>query len=142
MKCSIFKLLFILFSLVSTSAVLADQKFTLSDVKGGYGFSFKGEIIGVGPIAATGVINSDGKGNITEAVRTMNILGAVSIQTFTCTYTVNPNGTGSAVCPVDNPEPGFPEVETFDYVLENEGKAFRLLGTTAGVVVLGGGHRQ
>ena len=38
-----------------------DRVYTLSDVKGRYAFSFDGEIIGLGPIAATGYIKSDGK---------------------------------------------------------------------------------
>jgi hypothetical protein len=56
--------------------------------------------------------------------------------------TVNAKGTGSAVCPLDNPAPGFPPVETFDFVLEEKGKALRFVGTTPGIVVLGSSARQ
>ena len=119
----------------------SDRIYKLSDVKGRYAFSFQGEIVGVGSIAAVGAIKADGKGNITEAVRTVNVLGAVNTETFTCTYTINPDGTGSAECPLDSPAPNFPPVETFDYVVEENGKSFRIVGTTPGVVVIGGGHR-
>jgi hypothetical protein len=115
--------------------------YKLTDVKGRYGFSFQGEVIGVGPIAAVGTIKADGKGNIPEAVRTVNFLGSTNTQTFRCIYIINPDGTGSAKCPVDIPLPGFPLEETFDYVIEENGKAFRIVGTTPGVVVIGDGHK-
>jgi hypothetical protein len=85
---------------------------------------------------------ADGKGNITSGVRTININGFVAQQTFTCEYSVNPDGTGSAVCLLDNPLPGAPAVETFDFALERRARAFRLLGTTAGITVLGSGAKQ
>lgn len=117
------------------------HKYTLSDVKGRYSFSFKGEIVGVGSVAAVGYIKSDGKGKITEAERTISVLGTATTETFTCTYTINPNGKGSAVCPLDSPAPGFPVEETFVYVVEEDGNAFRMVGTTPGIVVSGGGHK-
>jgi hypothetical protein len=113
-----------------------------ADVEGPYAFSFEGTVIGAGPVAATGVVVADGKGNITSGVRTLNFNGFVAQQTFSCKYSVNPDGTGSAVCPVDNPLPKAPEVETFDFALENRAKAFRLLGTTAGFTLLGSGAKQ
>lgn len=113
-----------------------------ADVEGPYAFSFDGTVIGAGPIAATGVLVADGRGHITSGVRTLNVNGSVAQQTFTCTYSVNPDGTGSAVCPVDDPQPGAPVVETFDFALEDGAKAFRLVGTTAGITVLGSGAKQ
>lgn len=118
------------------------RTFRDSDVEGPYAFSFDGTVIGAGPVAATGVVVADGKGNITSGVRTLNINGAVVQQTFTCTYSVNPDGTGSAVCPLDTALLGAPDVETFDFVLEDRARAFRLLGTTAGITVLGSGAKQ
>ena len=75
-------------------------------------------------------------------MRTVNVNGTAVQQTFTCTYFVNPNGTGSASCSLDNPLPGAPTVETFDFVLEDAGRTFRLIGTTAGITVVGGGTKQ
>ena len=127
---------------VSPSTVFAAQGFSVKDVRGDYGFSFQGQIIGVGPVAAVGALSADGKGNVTEAVRTISINGVPLTETFTCTLTVNANGTGTAVCPLDNPAPGFPPVETFSFVLEEKGRAFRLVGTTPGIVVVGSGQQQ
>ena len=118
------------------------RTFRDSDVEGPYAFSFDGTVIGAGPVAATGVVVADGKGNITSGVRTLNFNGVVAQQTFTCTYSVNPDGTGSALCPLDTPLPGAPAVETFDFALEDRARAFRLLGTTPGITVLGSGAKQ
>jgi hypothetical protein len=86
------------------------KTFRDADVEGPYAFSFDGTVIGVGPIAATGAVVADGKGHITSGVRTLNFNGFVAQQTFTCKYSVNPDGTGSAVCPLENPLPGAPTV--------------------------------
>ena len=124
------------------SSAFAANDFTERDVRGAYGFSFHGEIIGVGPIAASGRMFADGNGNIPEAVRTISINGVPQTETFSCTISVGGDGTGSAVCPLDNPAPGFPPVETFDFVLEDKGRSFRFVGTTPGIVVLGSGRLQ
>jgi hypothetical protein len=121
---------------------LADRSFSERDVRGPYGFSFEGEIVDVGPVAAVGRFDADGRGNVTNAVRTLSVNGITVIQTFHCTLSVNPDGTGSAECPLDDPLPDFPATETFDFVLEHHARAFRLVGTTPGLVVLGGGQRQ
>lgn len=130
--------------LIFTSSVLAEEKhgFSVKDVKGNYSFSFDGQIVGYGPVAATGAFVADGKGHVTEAVRTISFLGYPRTETFTCTLKVNDNGTGEANCPLDNPAPGAPAVETFDFVLEDNAKSFRMVGTTPGIVVLGGGQKQ
>ena len=122
--------------------VSADKSFSVRDVKGRYVFSFQGEVPGVAVFAATGVIVADGKGSITEGVRMITVNGVPSTGTFTCSITVHPNGTGSAACPADNPTPGFPAVETYGFVLSENGRSFRFVGTTQGLVILGSGERQ
>jgi hypothetical protein len=72
---------------------------------------------------------------------TLKVLVPVT-QTFTCSLAVEPDGTGSAVCPLDDPLPGAPPVETFDFVLEDKARAFRLVGTTPNILVLGSGSEQ
>ncbi len=129
-------------TLVTAAVAVADKTFTSRDVKGNFAFSWQGEIVGLGPVAAAGLIDADGKGNITQAVRTISVGGSSVTQTFTCTLAVNPNGTGSADCLLDDPAPGFLPQETFDFVLEDKAKGFRFVGTTPGFVVLGSGRRQ
>ena len=127
-------------SLTIAGTASAGKTFSVKDVKGTYAFSFQGEILGVGPVAATGVISADGKGNVTQAIRTISVNGTPVTETFTCTLSVNADGTGSAVCPLDDPT-SVP-VETFDFAIEDNAKGFRLVGTTPGIVVLGSGRRQ
>lgn len=135
-------LLGVLLFALQLSPALAAKPFSEKDVRGAYAFSFRGEIVGIGPVAASGRMFADGKGNITEAVRTISVQGVPLTETFTCTLAVNADGTGSAVCPLDTPAPGFLPVETFDFVLEDKGRSFRFVGTSPGIVVLGSGLRQ
>ena len=116
------------------------KKYTVSDVKGRYGFSFSGEIVGIGPIAAVGYIVADGKGNIPKAERTMVVVGDATTQSFSCTYTMESSGMGYSECMVDGAPAGTPP-EAFDVVMEENGKAFRLVGKTPGLVIVGAGHR-
>jgi hypothetical protein len=126
----------------ATEIVNRGRNFTEADVRGAYAFSFEGTVIQLGPFAATGIVVADGKGNIINAVRTLNVNGTAVQQTFTCTYSVNPNGTGSADCSVANPLPGAPSLETFDFALEDGGRAFRLISTTPGFTAVGAGKKQ
>lgn len=124
------------------SVAFAAGGFSEKDVRGSFAFSFEGEIVGVGPVAAIGRMQADGQGNITEAVRTISVGGVPQTETFTCTLTVDTIGTGSAVCDINDPAPGFPSTETFDFVIEDKARSFRLVGTTPGIVILGSGMQQ
>ena len=119
------------------SPIGPDQEYTRRRFAGGEG---EQGTAGGAPVAAVGVITANGKGRVTRGVRTINLGGTTVRQTFTCTYAVNPDGTGSATCPVSAPPR--PTTETFDFVLEDGGRRFELLGTTAGTTVLGSGTRQ
>ena len=125
---------------VGTDA-LAGRTYSVKDVSGRYAFSFQGEIVNGGPIAAAGYLLADGKGNITEAQRTLSTPYGNFIETFYCTLTVEPDGSGSATCPLDAPQTGFPLIESFDFVIADNAKTFRFVGTTPGMVVVGSGER-
>ncbi len=119
----------------------AQRAFTLRDMQGSYAFSFQGfslQDVGFVPVAASGMIKVDGQGKVTEGMRTISLGGQSLIQTFTCTLSLDPNGTGSAECPLDDHS----ATETFSFVLEDNVTGFRYIGTTPGVVVLGGGKKQ
>lgn len=122
------------------------ESFSVRDVDGPTAFAFDG-FVNVGtpaapvfaPAAAIGRFVADGRGHLRDGVRTLVIAGATTHQTFECTYTVNPNGTGSAVCDVvGGPAPQ----ETFDFVIvERKQRAF-FTGTTPGVTIRGETKRQ
>ena len=143
MKKTLLTSLLILFAFTTiTQAKDKDDGYTLADIRGTYGFKVHGEIIGVGPLVITGYLKMDGKGNIPEAVRTVSINGYANTQTFTCTFDINPNGTGSVACPLDNPAPGFPPVETFDFVFWDDTDGFYVVTTLDGVTAVGEGRKQ
>ena len=100
---------------------LADANFSAHDIKGPYGFAFDG-FVGTtatspgAPVAATGRFTADGNGKIEDGTRTLVIGGTALRQTFTCTYSVNDDGTGHADCIVT----GAPD-EHFDFVIVSKG---------------------
>ena len=117
----------------------ANDGFTNADVRGPYGFSLEGTIITVGPVAAVGFFVADGNGNLTDGVRTISVNGSVLHQTFTCVYTVNPRGTGSAECTILSGGTG---TESFDFVLTDKRREVPFVATNAGFVVRGVSVKQ
>lgn len=123
----------------SLPSATADDVFTNADVRGPYGFSFDGAIVGVGPVAAVGFFVADGNGNLTDGVRTLSVNASVLHQTFTCTYTVHSNGTGSVVCSIITGGTG---TERFAFVLIDKRREAPFIGTDPGVVVRGVAVKQ
>src|SRR2546430_16866484 len=91
------------------------------------------------PVAAVGVFEADGNGSLTDGVRTLSAGGVVLHQTFTCTYTVNPNGTGSAVCTILSGGTG---TESFAFVLTDKRRAGPFVATNSGFPGRGASLKQ
>ena len=101
-----------------------------ASIKGGYGLSGEGTVVGVGPLAVIGVLTADGKGNGSE-VETISFNGdIVQGATFTVAYTVNADCTGSFV------STGLGSVFHNDFVLDDNKKEFRLMATEPGFVAV------
>jgi hypothetical protein len=110
------------------SRVQAEQCSNAS-LKGTYGLSCEGTVGGL-PIAVIGVFTADGNGNGSE-VETISFNGEISQGVpFTVTYTVNADCTGSFV------STGFGSVFHNDFVIDDNKKEFRLIGTDPGVVAV------
>jgi len=62
---------------------------------GNWSFTDNGTVIGVGPRTAVGVFTLDDKGNVPNAIGTSSLNGTIYNETFSGTYTVNPNCTGT-----------------------------------------------
>ena len=98
--------------------------------KGTYGASCEGTIVGVGPLAVIGVLTADGNGNGSE-VETISFNGdIVQGATFTVTYTVNADCTGSFV------SSGLGAVFHNDFVIDDNKKEIRLIPTEPGFVAV------
>ena len=110
---------------------------SLRTLKGSYGDTISGTIVGFGPIAAIGVTNFDGQGHFT-GTDTVNINGSGGIsESSTGTYTVNSDCTGSSVTT-------FPDgrVVSLSFVIVNHGKEFLFLNTAPGLVITGSSKKQ
>jgi hypothetical protein len=114
--------------------------YTVGSVQGGYGFFYEGAFVDGTRVAAVGAFFADGHGNILNGVRTVNVgypTGAMVIhQTFSCMYSVDPVGTGTATCQF---VPGHTETLSFVIISSHE---VQLIGTDATAVVHGVVERQ
>ena len=98
-----------------------------ASIKGTYGFSCEGTVVGVGPIAVIGVFTADGNGHGSE-VETLSLNGEISRGVFrTDTYTVNADCTGSYVS--TGPDGS---VIHNDFVIDDNEKEIRLIATESG----------
>lgn len=70
------------------------KKCTVAFLKGSYGYSYAGTIIGISPISATGVITFDGGGHVSGTYVTN--FGRVLEGNVTGTYTADEGCTGTA----------------------------------------------
>ena len=102
-----------------------------ASIKGTYGFSCEGTIVGVGPLAAIGVFTADGHGHGSE-VETLSVNGEISRGVFrTDTYTVDADCTGSFVS--TGPDGS---VIHNDFVIDDNKKEIRLIPTEPGFVAV------
>jgi hypothetical protein len=126
----------------------ADQGFTNRDFRGDYAFHLDGVLTSLGtPVvaaydAAVGRLTADGAGNIIQGTRSLSANGTIIDETFTCTYNVNPNGTGTATCAFS-----VFGTTTLDIVLVDDGNEFyfnltSMPNTTGKPVIQGVGKRQ
>jgi len=68
---------------------------SLAGAAGNWSLTDQGTLVGVGPRTAVGVFTLDGAGNATNGVATSSLNGSVADETFSGTYTVNSNCTGT-----------------------------------------------
>jgi hypothetical protein len=78
----------------SMAAAAPTARFSVGDVRGGYGFSVLGFAASMAS-AGAGVFTADGKGNITAGQLTLNVNGVSCHSTLNGTYTVNADGSGT-----------------------------------------------
>jgi len=117
--------------------------FSVRDVQGPTAFNFDGfatVLVGgtatTAPVASIGRFFADGRGHLTNGVRTLVVGGTAIDQRFKCDYSVNPNGTGEAKCTVMTA--GAPNTEeTFDFVIVERKQSAFFTGTTPGVTIRG-----
>jgi hypothetical protein len=84
--------------LLSTASLAqpAKQVCSLGRSAGNWAFTDNGTVVGIGPRTAVGVFTLDGAGNLKNGVATSSLNGSVAQETFSGTYTVNSDCTGTA----------------------------------------------
>ena len=101
MKCNIGSLGLVVISVTSLMMSLAapvnaeDHACSLAHSAGKWSFTDNGTVVGVGPRTAVGILSLDGHGNVLNGVATSSLNGSVASETFSGTYTVNSDCTGS-----------------------------------------------
>jgi hypothetical protein len=75
---------------------------SLALTAGKWGFTTNGTVVGIGPRASLGILPLDAAGNVLNGTATSSLNGSVTRETFSGTYTVNPNCTGTISVDVFN----------------------------------------
>ncbi len=103
----------------------------LRTLQGQHGFTYSGSAA-LGAVASSGRIDFDGRGHL-SAVFTTSVGGTAFTGSFTGTYSVNDDGTGSVV--IDLPWLGLQAGG--DFVIIDKGKGTYFTATDAGYSVAG-----
>ena len=118
----------------------ADEQFTLQSVKGTFGFSGSGTLLG-SPAAVVGLTSFDGVGGC-GITAVLNVAGTVTpLASIACSYTVNSNGTGSQTIIFAGPFGPF----TSDFVIVDAKKELQFIlsdGFGGGTVASGVSKKQ
>jgi len=119
---------------------------TVARIKGSYGFSQLGSIVGIAPTpipaADVGVFHADGKGNLTGS-EVVNVGGQIFSDTFTDgKYEVNPDCTGTAtwIAVFSDGRPS--QTRTARLVVTNKFREIHILSTAPGTVLVGIARKQ
>ena len=108
-----------------------------NSLKGTYGLSCEGTIVGVGPLAVVSVLTADGDGNSSGA-ETLSVNGTIIPGvTFTGTYTVNADCTGSLVTTTPDSS-----VTNHNFVIDDNKKEIRIIVAEPGRVIVCIGRKQ
>jgi hypothetical protein len=109
---------------------------SIASLHGAFGFTATGTVGGVGPVARVGWETFDGEGNA-SGIATTSVNGTIYHSTFTATYTVNPNCTGtftekdSAIGPADD-----------DIVIVDGGREIQAINADSGGVITADWKKQ
>jgi hypothetical protein len=84
----------IFLSLAPTTRAQDESGCSNASVAGKWGFTTNGTVIGIGPRDSLGIFTLDGSGKLMSGKATASLNGSITEETFSGTYTVNPDCTG------------------------------------------------
>jgi hypothetical protein len=128
-------LLCVLAGTAMTAAVRAqdDRGCSLRSVAGTFGYVVTGIRNGVGPIAGAGELTFHRDGTISDGKQTVSFGGAIADETYSGTFTVNSDCSGSFV--VDVASPIAPRTSHIDLVWVDDGNGAKAIFTDAGTIL-------
>jgi hypothetical protein len=92
---------------------------SLALTAGKWAFTTSGTVVGIGPRASLGIETLDAAGNVLNGKATSNLNGSVTKETFSGTYTVNPDCTGTEVIDIFDLSGNKILTATLDFVLDD-----------------------
>jgi hypothetical protein len=104
------------------------QECTKASYKGDFGFTATGTIVGLGQVAFVGRYTADGKGNLV-GTQTASLNGTIERNSFTGTYVVKSDCTGSSIWNYPN------FTQHLDFVIVGHGSKIRSISTDPGTIV-------
>lgn len=122
-------------SIVRSALANERHEFTNRSLRGSYGFVASGFVMGATiPAVRAGIFTFDGAGGCSVvSVANVGTVGSSSQNTTTCTYSVNPDGTGKLTADIP--------VNVF-FVIVNHGSELQLMRTETGVIATGVAKKQ
>src|SRR5579862_6321505 len=111
---------------------------TNASISGNYGYSISGLLSSSGGFAAfgaAGIFTSDGNGNFTGSDSATE--GAITARTFTATYTVNSDCTGTAAF-----ADSLGNTAAFNLLVGGGGEAVQFMQTDSGTIIAGEAQRR
>jgi hypothetical protein len=72
-----------------------ERQCSTAGAAGKWSITDQGTVIGIGPRTAVGVFTLDGAGNLTNGSATSSLNGSIASETYSGTYTVNSDCTGT-----------------------------------------------
>ncbi len=102
-----------------------------ASVAGKWGFTTNGTVVGIGPRDSLGIFTLDGAGNLLNGKATASLNGSVTEETFSGTYTVNPDCTGRLAIQIFDLSGNKILTATLDLVFDNNVRELRAIFTSA-----------
>jgi hypothetical protein len=115
--------------IVSRSAVAKDHGCSTALTAGDWAFTDTGSIIGLGPFGAIGTFTLDAAGNVIGE-QTNSVNGSIAHLTFSGTYTVNTDCTGTANIDVFDPSGNKVRTSGLDLAFDDDVQEMRSIFTS------------
>jgi hypothetical protein len=96
-----------------------------------WGFTTNGTVVGIGPRASLGIFTLDGAGNLLNGKATASLNGSVTDETFSGTYSANPDCTGKLAIQIFDPARNKILTATLNLVFDTNVRELRAIFTSA-----------